>query len=95
MNGANQAKERPETSFKVGGVRAAVWKWTNATRDGRTFVQRKVILDRSYKDSNGNWKSVNSFDANDVPKAILALSRAYDYLYSKPEESDVTEEYVT
>jgi hypothetical protein len=97
MNGTNQGKEKPEMNFRVGGVRAAVWKWTNTTREGRTFSQRKVVLDRSYKDANGNWQNVNSYDANDIPKAILALCRAFDYMHKASEEAEkpgVTEEYV-
>ena len=95
MNG--NGKERPEVNFKVGGVRAAVWKWTNMTKDGRPFTQRKVVLDRTYRDASGNWKNVNSFEANDIPKAILALYRAFDYLHKTPEEPEkahVTEELV-
>jgi hypothetical protein len=97
MNGTNNGKERPEKNFKVGGVRAAVWKWVNTAKDGRTFTQRKVVLDRSYRDANGNWKNSNSFDTNDIPKAILALCRAFDYIHSSAEDdhrTQVTEEYV-
>lgn len=86
MNG--NGKERPEINFKVGGVRAAVWKWNNMTKDGRPFTQRKVVLDRAYRDGHGNWKNVNSYDANDIPKAILALYKAFDYLHRASEESE-------
>jgi len=94
MNDTNNGKERPELNIKVGGVRAAVWKWNNTTRDGQPFIQRKVVLDRTYRDAQGNWKNVNSYDANDIPKAILALWRAFDYLNKTPEEQKVTEEFV-
>ena len=81
MNGNNPA-QKPEKNFRVGGVRAAVWNWTNTTKFGRSFAQRKVVLDRSYRDNEGNWKNTNSYAANDIPKAILALSKAYEYLHS-------------
>ena len=82
MNGNNPA-QKPEKNFRVGGVRAAVWNWTNTTKFGRTFAQKKVVLDRSYLDGNKEWKNTNSYTANDVPKAILALSKAYEYLCQK------------
>lgn len=85
MNRNNKA-ERPEKNFKVGGVRAAIWKWDNTSKDGRNFGQKKVVLDRSYKDKNGDWKNTNSYSANDIPKAILALSKAYEYLHTNGDD---------
>ena len=72
---------KPERNFRVGGVRAAVWKWTNATRDGRTFGRHKVVVDRSYRDNRGEWQTTNSLEVNDIPKAILALCHAFDYMH--------------
>ena len=75
---ANQEKQKPEMNYRAGAVRAAVWKHTNKTKDGRVFETRKVVLDRAYKDANNQWQHTNSLDMNDVPKAILALSKAYE-----------------
>ena len=83
MKQNNQENQKPEKNFKVGAVRAAVWKRTYDTRDGRTFDARKVVLERSYRDSQGSWQNTNSYDLNDVPKAILALEQAYAYLTTK------------
>lgn len=83
MKTNNQESTRPEKNFRVGAVRASVWKRTYDTRDGRKFDARRVVLDRSYKDSQGEWKNTNSYDANDLPKAILALEQAYAYLTTK------------
>lgn len=78
-----QDSHRPEKNFRVGAVRAAVWKRTYDTRDGRQFDARRVVLDRSYRDGQGTWQNTNSYDANDIPKAILALEQAYAYLTTK------------
>ena len=86
MNANNQPAMRPEKSFKVGAVRAAIWPNTVTSRDGRSFEMRKVVLDRRYRNGDGEWKSTNSFDLNDVPKAVLALQKAYEYLMTKPED---------
>ena len=83
MKTNNQESTRPEKNFKVGAVRAAVWKRTYDTRDGRQFDARRVVLDRSYRDGQGSWQNTNSYDLNDIPKAILALEQAYVYLSTK------------
>ena len=79
---------RPEKSFRIGAVRASVWKNTRENKDGKTFETRTVSLDRSYKDQAGNYKSTNSFNPNEIPKAILLLQRAYEYLVLGPEEAE-------
>ncbi|MCL4215943.1 MAG: hypothetical protein KJ052_02910 [Candidatus Hydrogenedentes bacterium] len=79
---------KPEMKVKVGAVSASVWKRTHTTKDGRKFESRQVSLDRTYKDAKGEWKSTNNYDINDVPKAILALSRAYEHIATKSDESD-------
>ena len=94
MNKANQTAEKPEAKFKVGAVRASIWKWTNTAKDGRQFTQRKAVLDRAYKDANGQWQHTNSYDTNDVPKAVLAMQKAFEYMTTKNGESDTAEEEV-
>ena len=94
MNENNKPTERPEKNIRVGAVRAAIWKWTNTTKDGRQFTQRKAVLDRAYKDANGQWQHTNSYDTNDVPKAVLAMQKAFEYMTTKNGESDTAEEEV-
>ena len=70
---------KPEISFKVGAVRAAIFR--NAIQRGnRTINIGKVILEVRYRDKDGQWKSTHSMSANEIPKAILALQKAYEYL---------------
>ena len=78
---------RPEKEFKVGAVRAAIWSNPRQTTDGRPFNSRKVILERTYKDGPG-FKSTGSLEINDVPKAILALKKAYDWMMCADREND-------
>ena len=107
MNERNKRVDRPEKNFKVGAVRAAVWPTTIVLKDGTSFEKKKVVVDRRYKDRNGEWKSTHSLDANDVPKAILALQQAYEYIMTpadqekekekekeKEDETNVIEEVV-
>jgi len=70
---------KPEKEFKVGAVRAAIWANPRTASDGRSFSSHKVMLERVYKDAGG-FKSTNCLDVNDIPKAIVALKKAYEYL---------------
>jgi len=80
------ASARPEVDFKVGAVRVAVWRNTYSTGSGKVFDSPKVALERTYRDSQGNFKTTGSLDTNDIPKAILALKKAYEYLTTKANE---------
>ena len=73
---------KPETVFKVGAVRAAIFRNT-IQRGAQTVSIGKVILEVRYKDKDGQWKSTHSMSANELPKGILALQKAYEYLMTK------------
>ena len=66
----------PIKKFSAGGVQVAVWE--NQGKEGRRF--NSVSIDRRYKDKNDKWKSTGSLKQNDIPKAVLALQRAYEYI---------------
>lgn len=70
---------KPEKVFKVGAVRASVFNNT-IQRDGKDVVLSKVVLEVRYKDKAGEWKGTNSLSLNEMPKAILALQMAYEWL---------------
>lgn len=71
---------KPEKEFRVGPVRVAIWTNPKTTKDGKTFNAHRVVVERRYRDRDGNWKSTEALDANDVPKAILALRKAYEWI---------------
>jgi hypothetical protein len=70
---------KPEVSFKVGAVRASIFRNT-IEKNGRTIALPKVVIEVRYKDKMGQWKGTNSLSLNDIPKAILALQKAFEYL---------------
>ena len=72
----------PIKKFSVGGIQLAIWE--NEGQEGRKFYS--VSFDRRYKDKEGNWKSTTSLGANDLPKAILALQKAYEFIALKEPE---------
>ncbi|MCX8158499.1 MAG: hypothetical protein N3D73_02415 [Candidatus Diapherotrites archaeon] len=80
----------PVRKFRVGSISVAIWQ--NDSKDGNKFYS--VTLDRRYKDKDGSWKSSNNLGINDLPKAILALQKAYEFvLFKEPElQEDINED---
>ena len=70
---------KPEKVFKAGAVRAAIFR-NPITRQGKSILLPKILLEVRYRDKAGQWRSTPSLSLNDVPKAILALQQAYAYL---------------
>ena len=70
---------QPVAKFKHGAVEAAIFE-NEVKKDGQSFTVRKVVLQRNYLDRNDRWQSTSSLDVNDVPKAVLVLSKAYELL---------------
>ena len=80
---------KPEQVFKMGAVRASIFRNT-IQKNGRLIPLPKVVLEVRYKDKTGQWKGTNSLSLNDLPKAILALQKAFEYLmeHKGPEEAE-------
>ena len=70
-----QAKQLPFKKFRVGNVAATIWQ--RNTEKGAMF---SIQVTKSYKDKENNWKNTNSLGQNDLPKAILALQKSYEFL---------------
>ena len=77
----------PEKKFRSGAIAATIWA-NSTVRDGKPATYRTISLQRSYKDKNDEWKSTDSMRVNDLPKAVLVLSKAYEYLALNSEEID-------
>jgi hypothetical protein len=65
---------KPVKSIKVGSIEVAVWE--NASKDGNKFYT--TTMERNYKEGE-NWKKTNSLRQNDLPKAFLALQKAFEF----------------
>jgi hypothetical protein len=66
---------RPVKSIKYGAVEAAIFE--NQTSKG---PMKKVVLSKRYRTAQGEWASTSSLDLNDLPKASLALEKAFEFL---------------
>ena len=78
---------KPEIVFKVGAVRASVFR-NIIVKDGQSIQMPKVAVEVRYKDKAGQWQGTNSLSSNDLPKAILALQKAYEYLMKHKEPAE-------
>ncbi len=71
----------PEKKFRAGAVSATVWKNAGkGNQNNEQFEYRSVSFERSYKDQQGNWKTTSSLRMNDLPKALLVLEKAYEFI---------------
>lgn len=66
----------PVKKFRAGAVSATIW--TNTSKEGGEY--NTVSFERGYKDKDGAWKSTSSLRLNDLPKAALVLTKAYEYI---------------
>ena len=83
---------QPEKRFKCGACEAAIFE-NEINRNGKMVKLKKVAIQKRYKNSQEEWKSTHSLDKNDIPKMILALFKAYEYLMmSKESGSDEVQE---
>jgi hypothetical protein len=66
------SKKGPVYKQKSHGIEVAVWK---REHDGKAFYS--VSATRSYRDSDGNWKTSNSFNLEDRDILMDYLDRAF------------------
>ncbi len=72
-------KNTPQKKFRAGGISATIWQ--NKSQEGKAFST--VSFERGYKDKTGNWKSTSYLGVNDLPKAMVVLGKAYEFLALK------------
>lgn len=81
-------KKYPEQKFKAGSISATVWQNKGQDSEGKQTLYRTVSFERSYLDKEGNWQTTNSLRVGDIPKAMLVLNKAYEYLMLKDGADD-------
>ena len=79
---------RPEQKFRVGNVAATIWN-NERKVDGKIKEFKTVSFEKSYKDKDNEWQSTNSLGVGDLPKAMVVIGKAYEYLSLKQLEESV------
>ncbi|MBT4823652.1 hypothetical protein HN695_04640 [Candidatus Woesearchaeota archaeon] len=72
----------PEKKFSAGAISATIWS-NNGQKDGKEYNFSSLSLGRCYKDKEGKWQNTNNLRVADLPKAVVVLSKAYEYLVLK------------
>ena len=78
----------PVKKFKAGAISATVWENQSQNKQGDSISYNSISFDRNYKDKDGNWQKTNSLRTADLPKAILVLNKAYEFLTLNSAETD-------
>ena len=69
---------KPIAKFSSGLLQATVWENKKEDREFKT-----VIFQKRYQDKEGDWKDSTSLNATDLPRAMVVLGRAYEFLVLK------------
>jgi hypothetical protein len=80
--------EKPTKTFRAGSVQASVF--INArTVEGKLVQIPSVSFQKRYQ-SGDDWKTTSNLGTNDLPRAIVVLQQAYEYLVTatKAQETD-------
>jgi len=80
-------KNLPEKKFRAGAIVATIWS-NETVRDGKKVSYKTISFERSYKDKDDTWKQTNSLRTADIPKAMLVLGKAYEYLALNSDEEE-------
>ena len=72
--------DRPIKEFRAGGIKASVWENQRANDQGRVVTQHSVRFQKSYLDSNDEWKQSDYFYAADLPKLVLVAQKAFEFV---------------
>lgn len=80
----------PEKKFSCGGINASIFE-NEVLQSGKKIKIKKISFQKRFKDKDGSWKTASSLDIGDLPKAILVLSKGYEYLVMDTELSPPSE----
>ena len=76
---AAQASTKPVQTFRLRGVSVSVFENSAKTKD-REVTFHKVAIQRSYRDSDGEWQHTTSFGRDDLPVLGLLLKQAWQWV---------------
>lgn len=87
-----QLKSKPVQKFKLGSVMASVWRKVINKNENDIEIY-SVSLNRCYMDkSTEEFKYTDNMRENDIPKAIIVLQKAYEWLNTKEDDQETDDE---
>jgi ribosomal protein L25 (general stress protein Ctc) len=79
----------PERVFQHGALKASIFN-NQIEKEGSSFTVKRVSFQKFYRDKEGTFKTTSSLEINDLPKAVLVLQKAYEYLTARQEFEEPT-----
>ncbi len=76
-------QKHPTKKFKAGAITATIWKNKGTSPTGEATEYFTISFERTFRSKEGEWKKTNSLRQSDLPKAVLVLNKAYEYLTLK------------
>ena len=87
MGRTTVSRNMPEKKFRSGAIAATIWA-NSTVKEGKAVTYRTISLQRSYKDKDDKWQNTDSLRSSDLPRAILVLQKAYEYVALNVEEAE-------
>lgn len=81
---------QPVKKVRAGAISVSIFENTGKGRNGEARTFSSVVLQKRYKDKNGNWQTSGSLNVNDLPKAAMLLNKAYEYLVVRHAETSAS-----
>ena len=75
------ARNEPVHRIRASRISAAIWQ--HESENGTWY---NVTLSRSYKDANDEWKSSDSFSADDLLLVAKVANEAHSWIIQKQQE---------
>ena len=67
----------PVKKYKARAVAVALWE-SEVNINGQMRTVMRASVERRYKDADGQWKSSNSFNRNEIPLVQFCLGKAFE-----------------
>ncbi len=81
------SRNPPEHKIRAGSVEVAIWR--NTDSEGKPYYT--FSLNKSFKKGE-EWRNTQTLSKNDLPKAILALQKAFEYTTIRKNAKEIIEE---
>ncbi len=78
----------PVKKFRAGAVSATIWENQGHNDKGESVTFKNVSFERSYKNSDGEWQTTNALRMSDLPRAVLVLNKAYEFMAIRSETEE-------
>lgn len=83
VNTAGMQRNLPEKRFTTGAISATIWRNESLDKKGNKVDYRTVTIQKRYSGKDGIWRTSNSLRVDDLPKVVLLLGKAYEFIVLK------------